>query len=352
MVAIGGIADIGPDWRRLARSRMTQLRHFRAELLHCGRPYAAALIKRRMHRWQGFEYGAKMSRLNRPIAWLLRVGLAALFAAVTASGTSAATFSALVSTSGADVGVCTSTAPGGGSSSPISANIACLGNGAGGATASASVGHVGASANGLDNGTGVFATAGSAFLIGNVIFTGSDPTAEVGTTNVSLNLSFGGTLSATTSAGAEVRASSDLFGQAIGSVLITDAAGAITCSSTFLGLGTCGSKVQGGISSTSVLVPLNVSVQLALFIDVSAGGGSIGTSGSADFSNSLDLPIGSDVFNLAPGVMVNSDDLGIVDNRFDSATPLPAALPLFATGLGALGLLGWRRKRKAAALAA
>jgi hypothetical protein len=28
-------------------------------------------------------------------------------------------------------------------------------------------------------------------------------------------------------------------------------------------------------------------------------------------------------------------------------TPLPAALPLFATGLGGLGLLGWRRKRKA-----
>ena len=32
-----------------------------------------------------------------------------------------------------------------------------------------------------------------------------------------------------------------------------------------------------------------------------------------------------------------------------SATPVPAALPLFATGLGALGLLGWRRKRKAKA---
>jgi hypothetical protein len=30
-----------------------------------------------------------------------------------------------------------------------------------------------------------------------------------------------------------------------------------------------------------------------------------------------------------------------------TATPLPAALPLFATGLGALGLVGWRRKRKA-----
>jgi hypothetical protein len=33
-------------------------------------------------------------------------------------------------------------------------------------------------------------------------------------------------------------------------------------------------------------------------------------------------------------------------------TPIPAALPLFATGLGALGLLGWRRKRKAQAVAA
>jgi hypothetical protein len=33
-----------------------------------------------------------------------------------------------------------------------------------------------------------------------------------------------------------------------------------------------------------------------------------------------------------------------------STVPLPAALPLFATGLGALGLLGWRRKRKAGRL--
>ena len=35
-----------------------------------------------------------------------------------------------------------------------------------------------------------------------------------------------------------------------------------------------------------------------------------------------------------------------------SQTPLPAALPLFATGFGALGLFGWRRKRKAQAVAA
>jgi len=38
--------------------------------------------------------------------------------------------------------------------------------------------------------------------------------------------------------------------------------------------------------------------------------------------------------------------------RPPAATPLPAALPLFATGLGAMGLLGWRRKRKNAAAVA
>jgi hypothetical protein len=36
-----------------------------------------------------------------------------------------------------------------------------------------------------------------------------------------------------------------------------------------------------------------------------------------------------------------------VDNELVSSTPLPAALPLFAAGLGGLGLLGWRRKRRA-----
>ena len=31
------------------------------------------------------------------------------------------------------------------------------------------------------------------------------------------------------------------------------------------------------------------------------------------------------------------------------SVPLPTALPLFATGLAGLGLLGWRRKKKTAA---
>jgi hypothetical protein len=44
----------------------------------------------------------------------------------------------------------------------------------------------------------------------------------------------------------------------------------------------------------------------------------------------------------------SGNDLGLdnVSVRGLSATPLPPALPLFATGLGLLGLLGWRRRRK------
>jgi hypothetical protein len=38
-----------------------------------------------------------------------------------------------------------------------------------------------------------------------------------------------------------------------------------------------------------------------------------------------------------------------IDNTALSIVPLPAALPLFASGIGGLGLLGWRRKRKARA---
>jgi hypothetical protein len=40
-----------------------------------------------------------------------------------------------------------------------------------------------------------------------------------------------------------------------------------------------------------------------------------------------------------------------IDTGTVAATPLPAALPLFATGIGGLGFLGWRRKRKAQAVA-
>jgi len=46
---------------------------------------------------------------------------------------------------------------------------------------------------------------------------------------------------------------------------------------------------------------------------------------------------------LVPGTLYAFSDL--------SEVPLPTTLPLFATGIGGLGLLGWRRKRKVRAAA-
>jgi hypothetical protein len=66
--------------------------------------------------------------------------------------------------------------------------------------------------------------------------------------------------------------------------------------------------------------------------------------GSLSFSNLTNF-----ITENADGTFSYTTSNGV--NTYDgiSETPLPAALPLFATGLGALGLLGWRRKRKALA---
>jgi hypothetical protein len=64
-------------------------------------------------------------------------------------------------------------------------------------------------------------------------------------------------------------------------------------------------------------------------------------------------PLTGDVFVALAGTSALNPcptSLGCIEVFAPSAsaeTPLPGALPLFASGLGALGLLGWRRKKKA-----
>ena len=95
------------------------------------------------------------------------------------------------------------------------------------------------------------------------------------------------------------------------------------------------------------------------------GGATLSTVGDNGFSSlvsfvipALSFALGDNYFtvtvqniscdcNNPTGLLVSTPEFAA-----PTATPLPAALPLFATGLGALGVFGWRRKKKAAALAA
>jgi hypothetical protein len=76
----------------------------------------------------------------------------------------------------------------------------------------------------------------------------------------------------------------------------------------------------------------------------------IAGSGLLDFVSGGLITFGVEAILAPPGTVTqraNFDNFSITINP--NAVPLPAALPLFATGLGALGLFGWRRKRKQAA---
>jgi hypothetical protein len=67
----------------------------------------------------------------------------------------------------------------------------------------------------------------------------------------------------------------------------------------------------------------------------------------ANGSGSADPIFTPPAFDSAGNAITLEISAGIGNNSPAGATPIPAALPLFATGIGGLGLLGWRRKRKA-----
>jgi hypothetical protein len=110
------------------------------------------------------------------------------------------------------------------------------------------------------------------------------------------------------------------------------------------GLGSCAAEGLANQTSFSIndsellTVGVEYSLDMDLFVASYGGGGTKDSqSGYIDpiisFANSADV---------GPYGLIFSAGVG----NSPATTPLPAGLPLFATGLGVMSLLGWRRKRK------
>lgn len=89
------------------------------------------------------------------------------------------------------------------------------------------------------------------------------------------------------------------------------------------------------ISGPSGLSPIT-----AAFVDAASNVTGLTNSVISHTANSVTVNLAGNVFS--PG------SVGLIDFRV-AQTPIPATLPLFASGLGVLGLVAHRRKRKAAA---
>jgi len=86
--------------------------------------------------------------------------------------------------------------------------------------------------------------------------------------------------------------------------------------------------------------PSGLSPILAAFVDPNSNVTGLTNSTISTLTNAVTVNLAGDVFS--PG------SVGLIDVRF-AETPVPATLPLFASGLGAIGLVAHRRKRKAVA---
>ena len=124
------------------------------------------------------------------------------------------------------------------------------------------------------------------------------------------------------------------------------------------------SQTQGQFGEFDILFQFNLppagtAVPLGLKVDwTSTIEQSTGLKSSINYNDPMMFTLFDPDGNVVPNLLFESstgDFLGVTNGASllaQTETPLPATLPLFATGLGALGVLGWRRKKKAAKLAA
>ena len=265
------------------------------------------------------------------------------------------TASAGVSSSNS-IGGCDPLGGSGSSGGAISFHVFCSDTfGTASATGSASIGHAGASAVAatFDPFSGFASAPGASGLYSDtVIFHASDPIGFPGGIAVSLNLEFAGTLTSTLEAGAVVGVLVQINGVTVASLHDTSNNGTDTsCNSSFLGGEGCANPVTDSnvTSQDTDGVPLDTPVSFLFSVEVSAG--SVGAaSATAEYGDSLDLPIGIDVFNLPEGVTANAPASDIINNRFmlpTTSVPEPSTWAMMLLGFAGLGFAGYRRTRRA-----
>lgn len=89
-----------------------------------------------------------------------------------------------------------------------------------------------------------------------------------------------------------------------------------------------GGPINSSVALAFVVDPLNSNIAYAFFEDIYQGG-------DKDFDD------------MVVRIQACGGTTGISCPNNQGSTPIPAALPLFGSGLGALGLLGWRKRKRA-----
>jgi len=119
--------------------------------------------------------------------------------------------------------------------------------------------------------------------------------------------------------------------------------GTTTDSGTITGGQVNGSSASGTLSIVWPNQPVHFSFSDGTKLDVTLGSLNVSCAGS---NNCLD---GSEPYYMSGTFLALNGPTGVTENLAAAATPIPGALPLFASGGSLLAFLGWRRKRKAQA---
>jgi hypothetical protein len=245
--------------------------------------------------------------------------------------------------------------PGQTSSSPVAVNENCADpTGFGRSAANAQTGVLGASGEAVINSPFSFFAAGggTATFDTRVTFSISDPTLFTGPqVQVGTAVVLHGVLNSAGFADATASFQEQLGGNLLLAYTMSESLGDLPTCSGVAGPGApCSFDPANPLHSVQVTVPVGVPVDFLMSLAVRAHAvGSGSASATADWGDTMSLPLDVPLFDLPPGVTANDPDALIVDNRFlppgtVSAVDEPALTWLLAAGLVSIGL---RRRQNA-----